>query len=55
MQAGIGVTVRPARLADALQWVSMRQAIWPEESPEELGAEAEDFFAGTRFILIRRS
>jgi aminoglycoside 6'-N-acetyltransferase I len=47
----IGVTVRPARAADLPQWVSLRQALWPLESADELAAEARKFLAGNGFML----
>jgi aminoglycoside 6'-N-acetyltransferase I len=45
------MTVRPARAADLPQWVSLRQALWPDESADELSAEAQKFLAGNGFML----
>jgi aminoglycoside 6'-N-acetyltransferase I len=39
--------IRPAEPRDATGWAQLRQALWPSESPSDLAAETEAFFAGT--------
>jgi aminoglycoside 6'-N-acetyltransferase I len=38
--------IRPAGPGDAEVWATLRQELWPEESPSELSAEAAGFFEG---------
>jgi aminoglycoside 6'-N-acetyltransferase I len=38
--------VRHVRPDDITRWAALRHALWPDESLEELGREAETFFAG---------
>jgi aminoglycoside 6'-N-acetyltransferase I len=37
--------VRPAHQRDVQGWAAMRASLWPDESPDELAAEAKAFFA----------
>ena len=39
--------IRSAQPRDAAGWAQLRQALWPSESPSDLAAEADAFFAGT--------
>jgi predicted dinucleotide-binding enzyme/GNAT superfamily N-acetyltransferase len=41
---GGDIRVRHARPGDAPGWAALRHALWPDQSPEELRAEAEAFF-----------
>jgi aminoglycoside 6'-N-acetyltransferase I len=43
--------VRHAWPADAARWAELRQALWPDESAEELRAGAEAFFTGRETLL----
>jgi aminoglycoside 6'-N-acetyltransferase I len=40
------IYIRPAELTDVEQWAGLRVALWPDESPSTLAAEAAWFFAG---------
>jgi aminoglycoside 6'-N-acetyltransferase I len=40
------VYIRPAEPTDADQWADLRGALWPDEPPAALAAEAARFFAG---------
>lgn len=44
--------MRHARPEDALSWAALRHALWPDESPEELGREAQAFFSGSDQRLL---
>lgn len=43
---GIGPFVRPAHETDRGEWLRMRAALWPDESPGEHAAEVDGHFAG---------
>lgn len=43
--------VRPAQQPDTQEWARLRQALWPDETPDELAAEAEKFFRGGSALL----
>jgi aminoglycoside 6'-N-acetyltransferase I len=38
------INIHPVAPADIDQWITLRIQLWPEESPEELAAEAVAFF-----------
>ena len=38
--------VRPAQPSDARRWAELRHALWPDQSLEELSAEADAFLEG---------
>jgi aminoglycoside 6'-N-acetyltransferase I len=40
------VYIRPAEPTDVDQWADLRVALWPDEPPAVLAAEAAQFFAG---------
>jgi aminoglycoside 6'-N-acetyltransferase I len=40
------ITVRPANASDAIAWVLLRHALWPEGSEAEHREEIDRFFAG---------
>jgi len=41
------ITVRPAAIHDAVAWLRMREALWPDEGSSWHALEIEQFFAGT--------
>jgi aminoglycoside 6'-N-acetyltransferase I len=42
----MSLSIRPAGGADTADWLRLRCALWPEQSPEEHRAEVAEFFAG---------
>ena len=50
-QPGGGFRVRPAKPADVRAWATLRHALWPAESPDELAVEATAFFADADSLL----
>jgi aminoglycoside 6'-N-acetyltransferase I len=40
------VRVRPAQESDARRWAELRHALWPDQTLEELAAEADAFLRG---------
>jgi aminoglycoside 6'-N-acetyltransferase I len=47
------VAIRPARTHDRNVWVSMRHALWPDQSPDELGTDALQYFANSHRFLAQ--
>lgn len=47
----VNVMVWPAREADALPWLEMRRALWPEEDQELLALDVRKYFAGQEPML----
>jgi aminoglycoside 6'-N-acetyltransferase I len=43
--------VRFVATADRDRWVDLRCALWPDQAPAELAAEADAFLRGTAFML----
>ena len=39
--------IRPVRIDDSAAWLSMRQALWPEDDSGSHAREIAQFFAGT--------
>jgi aminoglycoside 6'-N-acetyltransferase I len=50
-QPGGEFRVRPAKPADVQAWATLRHALWPAESPDELAVEATAFFADADSLL----
>lgn len=50
-------TVRPARPADKPEWLRMRLLLWPDHTPQELGAGLDEMLASSEeqpvFIALR--
>ena len=46
------IHVRPANVGDAVAWLRMREALWPESESASHASEIDEFFAGMRSMPL---
>ena len=47
------MTIRPIQPSDAIEWLRIRMALWPDSSLEKEAEEITQFFAGWRLPLLQ--